>query len=140
MLTTMENHQALLIRMPSDMALLPSVTRQCVVFLREQGLGFCPDVALVSRELLSNAIYHGNQCRSDKQVLLEVRKLNPREIEVSVEDEGTGFDYVHLNLALPEDLWWSRHQGLALVNTLTKELIFNAMGNRVTARLEVSAL
>lgn len=140
MITTLESNHILMVRMPSDMSLLPSVTRRCMLFLRNLGLGFCPDVALVSRELLSNAICHGNRRCMQKQVHLEIRKLDSGEIEVLVEDEGAGFNYRRLNLSVPEEKWWGGHHGLALVNMLTNGLAFNAMGNQVTVRLAVSGL
>lgn len=137
MLNIVEEPQKLVIRMSSDLSLLPQATRQCVAFLRGLGLGACPDVALVSRELLCNAIRHGNQNRQDKSVLLKVRRLNQRQVELEVEDEGTGFDHTHLNLDLPEDPRWLHHRGLAVVNTLAKGLRFNDTGNRVTVWLDV---
>jgi serine/threonine-protein kinase RsbW len=49
------------------------------------------DLAIAVSELVNNAIRHGNKRRHDKKVILSLYK-DRDEIEISVTDEGEGFD------------------------------------------------
>jgi hypothetical protein len=55
---------------------------------------------------------------------------------VTVEDEGEGFDYHALHMALPEDARRISNRGYILINNLCRTLEFNDCGNRVTVLID----
>ncbi|MEI8345077.1 MAG: ATP-binding protein, partial [Candidatus Omnitrophota bacterium] len=71
-------------------------------YARLQGLGDSNGLLLVVRELLMNAIVHGNGSNPSRVALIRV---TPRAgyFEVRVDDEGGGFDFASLILVLPDD-------------------------------------
>jgi serine/threonine-protein kinase RsbW len=83
-------------------------------------------------EVLANAILYGNSEDPDKVVRL-VAELSPGTAEVTVTDEGAGFDPGALgDPTLPENVGRSHGRGLFLVRTLADEVRFNERCNAVT--------
>ena len=121
----------------SNINLMPRLTGLCTEFLKRLGLGPCPHAALVVRELVSNAITHGNQNQLEKKVLLEIVHFGGRNFKIRVEDNGAGFNHHALNLTIPEDPRRLRQRGLVLVNAVSQAVEFNEAGNAVTAFLNV---
>lgn len=117
------------------------------------------DVSVALRELLLNAIEHGNlelnyeekgkqlvsgtwqhalaQRASqlpyrDRRVTL-ILERSPTELRVTLRDEGCGFDWRHLpDPTLPENLLLEHGRGIVLARMLVDELHFNDMGNEVS--------
>ncbi|MBN2310765.1 MAG: ATP-binding protein [Candidatus Hydrogenedentes bacterium] len=115
-----------------------AVNRALVVargFLKRAGLPLSPNFEVVARELLENAVVHGNGNEMSCSVCFSLRVEGEAEILVEVEDEGRGFDYGALDLTIPLNPQRSGKRGLALVNALSERLEFNAKGNRVAAYL-----
>ena len=92
-------------------------------------------LVLVFRELVNNAVEHGNKKVEDLPVDVEILRLSPGRFRVSVEDRGGGFDFKALDMSLPDDPTQVRHRGLALANSFADEIMFHEPGNKVTAWL-----
>lgn len=86
-------------------------------------------------EALSNAILYGN--REDPEKLVRVvAALRPGCAEVTVTDEGRGFDPLRvLDPTRPENRERSHGRGLFLLRSLTDDVRFNERGNSVTLTL-----
>jgi len=86
-------------------------------------------------EALSNAILYGNQ--EDPQKLVRVAAaLRPGSAEVTVTDEGPGFDpQAILDPTRPENRERSHGRGLFLLRSLTDDVRFNDRGNSITLTL-----
>ncbi len=89
------------------------------------------DLLVVLRELLNNAIVHGNGNRLDRKVKLIVRDLGEERYALDIEDEGEGFDYRTLKMEAPEDPRLLTTRGYVLVKALSEEIRFNEKGNRI---------
>ncbi len=82
------------------------------------------NLAIALTELVNNAIIHGNKSDPRKQVGIYVQ-YKPDRVEVSVLDEGEGFDPTTLeNPTDPENLWKENGRGIFLVQHLIDELLF----------------
>lgn len=92
-----------------------------------------PLLTLVFRELVSNAVDHGNKGRADLAAEVVLERLGPGRFQLVVEDRGEGFDHQALDLSMPRDT--GDRRGLPLVNSLADELRFNEAGNQATAVL-----
>lgn len=109
--------------------------------LREEtGEEFFWDLLQVTMELVKNAIKWGNGRDQAKHILCTVR-LDDREIKLTVEDEGAGFDTAPVlergrkidPKQLPADDTRPGGLGIPLALGLADQLSFNKKGNRVTA-------
>lgn len=103
------------------------------------------DVKVILNELLQNAIRHGNAMNASKTVSLDVSLEDSQTLEISVEDEGPGFD-VERTLAQKrrrcfdvEDLCEMDEcgRGLLIIETLCDTVQRNATGNRITVRKQL---
>jgi serine/threonine-protein kinase RsbW len=81
------------------------------------------NIMIAVTEAVNNAIKHGNQNNSGKNVSLSLA-LEEGVIKFRVEDEGNGFDYEHL----PEK---PGGRGIFLMKHLADEVAFNEKGKVV---------
>lgn len=89
-------------------------------------------ISLSVIEAVNNAILWGNQRRPDKIVTLVAEKKG-LIFQVTVTDEGEGFDYTIIpDPTLPDNVTKVTGRGLYLMKTLSDELIFNNNGSSVT--------
>ena len=74
-------------------------------------------IEMAVREVLINAIRHGNQFDSHKQVRVRFR-FDAARFEVQINDQGRGFDYEHLpDPCDPANLLKSSGRGIFLVRS-----------------------
>jgi len=82
------------------------------------------NVAIVLTELVNNAIIHGNKNHPEKKVTVKVVYYIDR-VEISVKDEGVGFDQARLRDPRdPENIWRENGRGIFLVKNLTDKVEF----------------
>ena len=134
----------LVVEMHSDLRLIQQIDRPCDEFFGQYGVVPGQDLFLVLRELISNAIHHGNQGDVNRLVRIAINHLvlpsgekdnNTEHFTVTVQDEGCGFDYLALDLFLPENGGIHAKRGLKLVAALVDQLAFQDTGNGVTVYL-----
>ncbi|HEC60648.1 MAG TPA: ATP-binding protein [bacterium] len=88
---------------------------------------------IVLRELLLNAVIHGNNNVAERHINCRIEKLEKTRLRVEVEDEGSGFDYRNLDMRLPENPNHLKRRGYILINALSDRIEFNSRGNCITA-------
>jgi anti-sigma regulatory factor (Ser/Thr protein kinase) len=132
-----ESDESLYLTLASEIERVPVVMERVSQFARRQGFGNSDALLLVVRELLMNAIVHGNEGRTTRMALVRVAYRLGR-FEVQVDDEGEGFDVDSLVLNLPDDPTSLVGRGLVLVNELADELSFEHGGSRVRAIVDPS--
>lgn len=104
-------------------------------FLRPFGIERSPNVDVVLRELLLNAVVHGNELARERHVRCRVTPLSDHGVEVQIEDEGPGFAHADLCIGRsPVDHPRDR-RGYDVICALCERLEFNRLGNVVTAQL-----
>jgi serine/threonine-protein kinase RsbW len=82
------------------------------------------DIAL--REALANAIIHGNRQNPEKLVHATYRCTRDGVVQITVRDEGTGFDPEATHNPLhPENRLLSHGRGIYLIRALMDEVEFN---------------
>jgi serine/threonine-protein kinase RsbW len=90
-------------------------------------------------EVIANAILYGNKEDPGRLVRIDA-KLSPGLAEVTVTDEGSGFDPgAVLDPTLPENRDRSHGRGLFLLRTLADEVEYNERGNAVTLTVRSGA-
>ena len=126
-------------RFNSDPVLLPGICSAAADFVAASRPSEVPKFTLVLRELLYNAIEHGNLHDASRSIVCEITKLGPECAEIAVTDEGAGFAAPDLGVQFPELPANSLHRGLRLVNALSSHLRFEEGGRRVVCRVSWSA-
>jgi len=88
-------------------------------------------IHLALEEALLNAIYHGNKQDAGKQIKVEYF-VTPAKFEVSITDEGVGFDPdVVADPRAEENLRKCCGRGLLLMRSYMDEVEYNETGNCV---------
>lgn len=127
-----ESDDSLYLTVVSESERVPVILERVAQFARRQGVQDSDGLLLVVRELLMNAIVHGNESKHSRMALIRVAHRGIL-FEVQVDDEGEGFDYESLVLGLPDDPQSITKRGLVLVHELSEELSFERGGSRVRA-------
>jgi anti-sigma regulatory factor (Ser/Thr protein kinase) len=127
-----ESEDSLYLTVVSERERVPLILERVAQFARRQGFWDSDGLLLVVRELLMNAIVHGNKSLPSKVALVRIARRFG-QFEVQVDDEGEGFDYESLVLDLPEDPHSLARRGLLLVHELSEELTFERGGSRSRA-------
>jgi len=92
-------------------------------------------LALVLRELLCNAIEHGNESDMSKLVTGAVEKIGICRYKLVVTDEGSGWDDSDVSFQSSPDSTAGRSMGYTIVNNYCDELSFAKDSSTVTAYL-----
>jgi serine/threonine-protein kinase RsbW len=104
------------------------------------------DIKVILSELLQNAIKHGNSMDTSKKILVDVwLQDNSRVLEISVADQGQGFDVDRtikrksgaILSADPLNMDESG-RGLFIVQNLCDDIKFNRLGNAITVKKRLS--
>lgn len=133
MFSVNENQDAIAFKLSSEMQLVDRVIRECGTFAGQYQYTKLDSLKTVVRELLINAIEHGNKSSISSPVECDIEFLGSDRFKVTVKDQGEGFDHEGIDLFVPDDPEQDRSRGLPLVNALADELSFNETGNEITA-------
>ncbi|MCP4347497.1 MAG: STAS domain-containing protein [Desulfobacterales bacterium] len=132
-----ENSESISFTFSSEMRLTDRVIKVCHEFIEQFNASVFSEFRLVLRELLINAVEHGNKKNIDLMVKCSVIHMGECEFMIMVEDEGDGFDHKKIDMKLPKDPRQTRRRGFALVNAFADLIQFNDTGNRVTVFINI---
>lgn len=130
--------EVIAIRIPSRLELLSVLDRVCESVC--QRLSFDDDTtAQVSMSVIeagTNAIQHGHKRDASKPVDVEFRLL-PDELEVVVNDLGSGFDIGMVNgdVTSPEHIFDARGRGIFIMRSCMDSVDFAFTGHGTQVRL-----
>lgn len=122
-------------RLDSDMDLVEPIIRDIKAFLQKQGCDASSNLKLVLRELIINAIEHGNKYKLDKTVTGTLVANDDQTVTITVSDEGPGFDYQDLDLTFSHSPIQERNRGYPLVALFSRNITFNESGNSVAVTM-----
>ncbi len=94
-------------------------------------------IQLLLREVLNNAVLHGNKGNPEKHVKCRVSFDDNYGMEIAVEDEGEGFEWRKLAGRKVSSRAGSG-RGIAIMRQYGKEVRFNRKGNKVVIKIDVS--
>ena len=98
------------------------------------------NVLLVSRELIKNAVVHGNQNDRSKEVVYRISRLAQDRFELEVQDSGSG---ISLNRSESTTKQWPNRldsdethgRDFTIISSLSDQVSFNEQGNKITVVL-----
>jgi len=107
-------------RVPSNFVYVKSVSNKILESLSFLNLDkyFLTEIRLCIEEAVVNAMKHGNELDNQKLAIVDY-KLQDRRLEISVSDEGAGFDTT------------VKGKGLSLIFNFMDEVKFNEKGNTI---------
>lgn len=123
------------IETPSRTKYIPDIVYQ--IASSAVAVGFCQhdlesNLKLALVEALTNAIEHGNQRETGKLVRVDA-SLKSNTLEVTIQDEGPGFDHQRqVDPTKEENLLSERGRGIFLMRSILDEVHYNETGNAVT--------
>ncbi len=91
---------------------------------------------LAFRELVNNALDHGNKRDPSLTATAILERERPGQFLLTVKDQGEGFDHQALDMTMP-GADEEHRRGLPLVNDLAEWIRFNEAGNQVTVELRL---
>lgn len=121
----------------SDMWIVDKAILVSEHYLKKLDIVITFEFKTVLRELLINAVEHGNKNDFDRSVTCRIEHIRQRQIKITVEDEGNGFDHRCLDMHLSEDTLDNRNRGYAMIKAFTNRLEFNSRGNCITAYIDM---
>ncbi len=124
----------------SDFSELPKVEKLCAQITREMHFNEDQEanLGIALSEIVNNAIVHGNKLDPQKHVVVEV-KYSAKEVEITVTDEGKGFNPKKLKNPLDENnILRQNGRGIFMAEHLTKKIEFHPSptGTKVSLVLE----
>ncbi len=94
-------------------------------------------VGMAMREALANAIKHGNKLNPEKRVYVEISVEPEERLEITVEDEGEGFDPERVaDPTAPTNLLRSSGRGVFYMRQFMDDVVF-APGDRGGTRIRL---
>ena len=90
------------------------------------------ELSILLREMLMNAIQHGNKSSINRKVWCRIVHLCQNRFKITVEDQGDGFDYRKINRKIPDHPEEIKARGYILIHALSDRVEFNTRGNRIT--------
>ncbi len=129
------NHEVL--RLESRLESVDRAQSQAQLFAREAGFDETGrhQVAMAVREIVINAIAHGNAYDPAKRVKLEF-ELTPAELIIFIQDEGSGFDPTHQPDPLaPENLLRQSGRGMLLARAFMDQIDFHPTPHGTSVRM-----
>ena len=118
---------------PSDLSLVPKTSADVLSFLKARHLdeSVVFDLKLCLEEALINAMKYGHKLRKDLKVRLGV-ECSDREVRISVEDQGEGFDPQKLvSCTEGTNLLKNHGRGVYLIHQLMDDVRYNPKGNAI---------
>ena len=95
------------------------------------------NVLVATMEATNNAIIHGNNSDPEKIVKIEMM-MEKRELKVSIEDQGQGFDYSTVpDPTAPENLEKINGSGIFLMERLSDEILYLENGRIVVLKFRI---
>jgi anti-anti-sigma factor len=136
MFTVKESENCISFELSSEMRNVDRVIRETKAFMTEIGNEATEGFNIVIRELLLNAIEHGNNKNKSLQVLCSVEQVKDDLFQILVEDEGKGFKHCDIDMDVPDDPEQIRHRGFSIVREFSKRIEFNDKGNIITVYVQ----
>ncbi|TWI64840.1 anti-anti-sigma factor [Desulfobotulus alkaliphilus] len=139
MFAIQENGSELHFSIASDMALVDRFVALAKEFMERQGTTRFSEIIIVLRELLINAVEHGNTKNRSLIVEGTLEALGQDRFCIRVQDEGRGVDASTLSFTMPEDPSQDRSRGFALIHAFSDEVRFSQSPSTITAWVSVPA-
>jgi len=132
MFKVIEQETSLLINISSEHHLIERLIVTVQPFMKQFGYENISNIEVVIRELLKNAIEHGNKNNPKKHVKCTISRQDDDLFIITTEDQGLGFNYNQIDYSVHEKI-----HGYAKINAFSEKLQFKQGGRLVIAYIKV---
>ena len=132
MVNISEREASIELKISSEMKYVDIVIKNLEDYFQRRRISKLEKFKIVVRELLINAIEHGNLNIKEKQIVCFIECIAGDIFRITVQDEGDGFQYRDLDMKIPDDPQQIRSRGYSLINEFCEQIEFNEKGNRVS--------
>jgi anti-sigma regulatory factor (Ser/Thr protein kinase) len=136
MIAMSASEDSILLRFDSDLTFVDYAVQIIADLLAYHGIPNPTNLLVVSRELMKNAVVHGNGNDTGKPVLLRLLRDGGGAYRVEIEDAGQGFDIAAMAGETTAQPGQPVARGYALISALAQRIELNGRGNRVTVIME----
>ena len=131
-----------LVKFRSDITFVDVAVQTIGNLLEYLGIADPTNLLLVSRELLKNAVVHGNHNNKSKKVVFRLFRISQDRFRLEIEDSGQGSGLRHLRAIGKVRDERDRKieaggRGSTIINSLSEKVLFSETGNRITVLLSV---
>jgi anti-sigma regulatory factor (Ser/Thr protein kinase) len=133
MLTIQKRNGSIMCTLSSDMSLVELFSRILKDMLAYARVPVANEVTLVARELLANAVMHGNRQNPRKKASFSLEELCGAGFTMTVKDEGQGFDFLHLDSPRPAAALHARKRGYVIIRNCSRRIVFRENGSSISA-------
>ncbi len=137
MINVFQDEDFIRFKFTSEIKLVNDVIQGVRNFLKLYSIEDDGEFVLILRELINNAIEHGNKKIKGLKIFTSIECIGDRRFKIIVEDEGKGFDHKNIDLNLPDNPSQVRNRGLSLVNAFSDQIEFNPKGNCITVYVSI---
>ncbi len=138
MFTIVKDKEYIAFTLVSEPSSIYPLVRRFEELAPEWGISNSGRIALVLRELLSDAVMRGKPQDGSRRVRCWVERTSEGPFKITVENEGGGLGFGFFNTSAPDALQNERGDGYALVRKVCRNLNLNARRNRVTALVDAT--
>jgi anti-sigma regulatory factor (Ser/Thr protein kinase) len=132
MLTIQKRNGSIACTLSSDMSLVELFSRILKDMLVYARVPAANEVTLVARELLANAVMHGNRQDPRKKASFRLEELCGAGFTVEVKDEGQGFDFHHLDSPSVLHAHHAQKRGYVIIRNCSRRIVFRENGSSVS--------
>ena len=131
----------LLLKFRSDITFIDVAVQIIGNLLDYLGIEDPTNILLVSRELLKNAVVHGNHNNRNKEVVFRLFRISHDRFRLEIEDSGQGSGLRQLRATgkvreMRDRKSEAIRRGFTIINSLSEQVLFSETGNRITVLLE----
>jgi anti-sigma regulatory factor (Ser/Thr protein kinase) len=123
------------LNIPSSVNSIGSAIKMLNQFLKQYDVSelSTTQATVVLRELMVNAITHGNKDDASSSIKIQLEHVRENEFKIMVEDMGAGFNYAAIDTHIPDNPKTIQNRGFALIKAYTNRFEFNRKGNCIAA-------
>ena len=105
------------LEIPSSISSIGSALKMLNHFLKQYDVSelSTTQATVVLRELMVNAITHGNKDDASSSVNIRLEHIKGKEFKIVVEDMGAGFNYAAIDTRIPDNPKTIQNRGYALI-------------------------
>ena len=136
MVAIVASAESLQLRFDSDITFVDYAVDIIDDLLSYHGIRDRTNLLIVCRELLKNAVVHGNRNDKGKAVTFRVERVGGGSYRIEAQDDGKGCGQAALAAGISETCSAEhRRGGFALIRAVAQEVVVD--GNRVTALIDL---
>ncbi|MGE0086881.1 MAG: ATP-binding protein [Desulfococcaceae bacterium] len=132
MFTIFQDDDFIRFKISTDMRHINPLIHEAQKFFARYKLEDDRPLILTLRELITNAIEHGNRNMENLSIAVSLEYIGNLCFKIIVEDEGKGFDHENFLTNLPDNPEQARKWGLGLVKDFSDRMEFSGKGNSVS--------